>query len=46
MAKPDEPLLWAADVIAGVLSMHLAGTDSRYFAMLTGSLLHIRALEP
>jgi len=44
--KPDEPLLWAADIITGVLSMHLVGVDSRYFTMMSGSLLHIRALEP
>lgn len=40
--KRSEPLLWAADVIAGAVSMHVAGVDSTYFVELNASLLHIR----
>jgi hypothetical protein len=40
--KRAEPLLWAADAIAGAVSMHVAGFDSRYYTNLRTSLLRIR----
>ncbi len=46
VAKQDEPLLWVADVIAGVVSLHVAGDDSSYFAQLRTSLLVLRQIEP
>jgi hypothetical protein len=44
--KRDEPLLWLADVLAGALSLHLAGDDSTFFVQLGTSLLHVRTISP
>lgn len=39
-ARPaDEPLLWIADVVAGVTSAHLAGISSRWFPPINGKVL-------
>jgi hypothetical protein len=44
--KCSEPLLWAADAIAGAVSLHYAGRDSTYFTMLDTDLLRVRRLSP
>ena len=46
VGKLEEPLLWAADAIAGAVALHLTGEDSRYFKQLQTSLLVIRRLGP
>jgi Protein of unknown function (DUF3800) len=38
VGKLEEPLLWAADAIAGAVALHLTGEDSRYFEQLRMSL--------
>lgn len=43
--KLEEPLLWAADAIAGAVALHLTGEDSRYFERLQMSLF-VRPLGP
>jgi hypothetical protein len=44
--KREEPLLWAADAIAGAVALHLTGEDSRYFEQLQAGLLVVRRLGP
>lgn len=44
--KLAEPLLWAADAVAGSIALHLAGEDSTYFAKLQASLLKVRQVGP
>lgn len=45
-ARPaEEPLLWAADAIAGALSVHLAGVTSAYFEALRPSVLVVRRVD-
>jgi hypothetical protein len=45
-ARPaEEPLLWAADAIAGAMSVHLAGVTSVYFEALRPSVLVVRRVE-
>jgi hypothetical protein len=46
VGKLEEPLLWAADAIAGAVALHLTGEDSRYFEQLQTSLLIVRRLGP
>jgi hypothetical protein len=46
VGKLEEPLLWAADAIAGAVALHRTGEDSRYFKQLQTSLLVIRRLGP
>jgi hypothetical protein len=46
VGKLEEPLLWAADAVAGSISLHLAGEDSTYFAKLQASLLKVRQVGP
>jgi hypothetical protein len=46
VGKLEEPLLWAADAIAGAVALHLTGEDSRYFEQLQASLLVVRRLGP
>ena len=46
VGKLEEPLLWAADAIAGAVALHLTGEDSRYFEQLQTSLLVVRRLGP
>jgi hypothetical protein len=42
----DEPLLWAADAVAGAMSAHLAGVTSRYYDALRPSVLILRRTQP
>jgi hypothetical protein len=46
VGKLEEPLLWAADAIAGAVALHLTGEDSRYYEQLQTGLLVVRRLGP
>ncbi len=42
--KRSDPLLWAADAIAGVVGSHFAGVESRWYVALRTELLRVRNL--
>lgn len=42
----DEPLLWIADVVAGVASAHLESTSHRWFAGISDSVTMLPRLQP
>ncbi len=45
-APEDEPLLWAADAVAGAVCAHVAGSTSRYYEALRPGVLVVRRTSP